>query len=152
MSLRVNPFEEEDHFLSSSVGADDDPNAREVWGSSRSSSTLVEEAASLMGHDSSQTSSELLESSPSAESDLGSAVQGHGKLRPLYAADRQLTPDESSRRGVDMKLTLRSRKGHRKSRQGCFNCKRRKIKVGRFAILYECVLNPPSVPRDITCM
>lgn len=132
MSLRANPFEEGDHLLSSSVGADDDPNAREVWDSSRSSSTLVEDATSLMGHNGSQASLELIESSPSAESDLGSAAQSHGRLRPLYAADRQSTPDESSRRAVDMKLALRSRKGHRKSRQGCFNCKRRKIKVGHF--------------------
>lgn len=132
MSLRINPFEGEGHLLSSSVGADDGPNAREVWDSSRSSSTLVEDATSLMGHNGSQTSSELIESSPSAESDLGSVAQGHGKLRPLYAADRLSTPDESSRQALDMKLTLRSRKGHRKSRQGCFNCKRRKIKVGRF--------------------
>jgi len=35
------------------------------------------------------------------------------------------------RHQVELSQNLRSRKGHKKSRQGCYNCKRRKIKVRR---------------------
>jgi hypothetical protein len=50
-------------------------------------------------------------------------------LRPLHSGAHQPGYEDSLPRVPDLKLAQRSRKGHRKSRQGCFNCKRRKIKV-----------------------
>lgn len=41
-------------------------------------------------------------------------------------------PLEIPGRYPDMRLSQRTRKGHRKSRQGCYNCKKRKIKVVKF--------------------
>jgi hypothetical protein len=42
-----------------------------------------------------------------------------------------------------------SRKGHKKSRQGCFNCKRRKIKAGRHSESRD-LANSHAVPRKST--
>jgi len=46
---------------------------------------------------------------------------------PQWQAQSILEPDKNSL--VEPTVTKQSRKGHRKSREGCFNCKRRKIKV-----------------------
>lgn len=36
---------------------------------------------------------------------------------------------EHSQESDEQEVVQKSRKGHKKSRQGCFNCKKRKIKV-----------------------
>jgi hypothetical protein len=67
------------------------------------------------------------DSSSSSESELTSNT--FVALRPLYTSVTQSNSEHGPQSASDMKLVQRSRKGHRKSRQGCFNCKRRKIKV-----------------------
>jgi hypothetical protein len=102
---------DEDSFLVPSNGA---PGR---WSSS--SSTLAEAASPLLSRNLSRSSI-----------GLNDADSSQVPLGPLYAAGNQPDGVQSSRKVLDTKLALRSRKGHRKSRQGCFNCKKRKIKVG----------------------
>jgi len=96
-------------------------------------------SATVIGDDG-MSSSELVEnvseqrpylnekdSSSSSESELASNT--FVALRPLYTSVSQSNSEQGPQLASDMKLVQRSRKGHRKSRQGCFNCKRRKIKV-----------------------
>jgi hypothetical protein len=49
-------------------------------------------------------------------------------------------------------LSLRQRKGHRKSRQGCFACKQRKIKVSHSIHMLQDRADAPLVSRDISNM
>ena len=159
MARKIDTFDEEDHLMPSTVGidaraiTDEHHQGQESWASSRSPSTLVEDATSLIGQNGSQSSLDLTESSPSSNSDRR-AAPNHGKLRPLYAAGHQSSLDDSSHRALEVKLTLRSRKGHRKSRQGCYNCKRRKIKVGNLSALLELLIITKTFPvsGDFTSM
>lgn len=69
--------------------------------------------------------------SETAQSDEPKATTFSGsddvEAPPQRQAQSILEPDKKSL--VGPAVTQRSRKGHRKSREGCFNCKRRKIKV-----------------------
>jgi hypothetical protein len=71
----------------------------------------------------------LNEKDSSTSSDSEPSTSTFVALRPLYTSARQSVSEHGPQSVSDMKLVQRSRKGHRKSRQGCFNCKRRKIKV-----------------------
>ena len=48
--------------------------------------------------------------------------------RSRSSQSREHSQESDSQHGVD-EVVQKSRKGHKKSRQGCFNCKKRKIKV-----------------------
>jgi hypothetical protein len=63
----------------------------------------------------------------------------------LCRTQRISDQDENSSDGTKVPPT--SRKGHRKSREGCFNCKRRKIKVC-IRLMFDALANLASVPRD----
>ncbi len=89
------------------------------------------------------------DSSSSCESDLASNT--FVALRPLYTSVPQPISEHGPLSASDMKLVQRSRKGHRKSRQGCFNCKRRKIKVGPTTRSWASA-NPVAVPRNTASM
>lgn len=71
----------------------------------------------------------LNEKDSSTSSDSEPSTNTFVALRPLYTSARQSVSEYGPQSASDIKLVQRSRKGHRKSRQGCFNCKRRKIKV-----------------------
>jgi hypothetical protein len=71
----------------------------------------------------------LNEKDSSTSSDSEPTPNNFVALRPLYTSVSQSVSEHGPQSVSDMKLVQRSRKGHRKSRQGCFNCKRRKIKV-----------------------
>lgn len=71
----------------------------------------------------------LNEKDSSTSSDSEPSTSNFVALRPLYTSVTQSVSEHGLQSASDMKLVQRSRKGHRKSRQGCFNCKRRKIKV-----------------------
>jgi hypothetical protein len=72
------------------------------------------------------------EKDSSTGSDSEMSTTNFVALRPLYSSVSQSISEHGMQSGSEMKLVQRSRKGHRKSRQGCFNCKRRKIKVSVF--------------------
>jgi len=140
MSLRRETVDEESFQVNPIVYLDDFGNGLESWDSAGSSSTLVEDASSVMSRKGSQSSLDADAARQNAEYESYQATNSHVALRPLYAASRQSDPEDGSHKSGDMRITMRSRKGHRKSRQGCFNCKRRKIKVRIFSAWYALIL------------
>lgn len=69
--------------------------------------------------------------SPSSTTKTATAADEEASLRDRSDRVKDSLEDEVQEAEVNyVKISpQRSRKGHKKSRQGCFNCKRRKIKV-----------------------
>lgn len=110
----------------------------ESWSSSSSATVIGDEgmssSESIKNASDHRPNLNEKDSSSSSESDLASN-NTFIALRPLYTSVVAQSSSEHAPQPVsDMKLVQRSRKGHRKSRQGCFNCKRRKIKVSFIAV------------------
>ena len=59
------------------------------------------------------------------------ALRSNANDEEILPAGREHQPETENVHSLPLEPTIaqRSRKGHRKSRQGCYNCKRRKIKV-----------------------
>lgn len=98
--------------------------------------------------------------SPVGESEGNGAI---GSGREMTSMERSRTHSSGATPALrkEMSLTLeqdelmedglpshRPRKGHKKSRGGCYNCKRRKIKVGFYSPHYSC-LNLPMLQAQI---
>lgn len=104
----------------------------ESWASPISSSTLLGDDG-ISGSKPCSTTPDhrpsVIEKELSTGSDSEISTTNFVALRPLYSSVSQAISEHGPPSRSELKLVQRSRKGHRKSRQGCFNCKRRKIKV-----------------------
>jgi hypothetical protein len=107
-------------------------------GTSRSSSTLPAEPPLLNPDIGPTSTTSSLNSSSEAQARPLAAKPSRPSTQ--FANVRHLAsgyepyPMEIPGRLPDMRLGQRTRKGHRKSRQGCYNCKKRKIKVLSFSL------------------
>ena len=74
---------------------------------------------------SSDSKSAIAREAPNAGEEAPNGTDGEGSEKP----DHQVTKNGEPSASEAVLPPQRSRKGHKKSRQGCYNCKRRKIKV-----------------------
>jgi hypothetical protein len=100
----------------------------ESWRPMTPSSRASEEPSSVPYQIASPSLRNPNQSDPSTDPNQRIVSNRYIALRPWYAASHQSGLDETLRSNSEAK-TPRSRKGHTKSRQGCFECKKRKIKV-----------------------
>jgi hypothetical protein len=121
----------------------------ESWTSSSSATLIGDDSKpnSELNENASDHRRSLNEKDSSISSDSEPSNSNFAALRPLYSSARQPVSERGPQSASDMQLVQRSRKGHRKSRQGCFNCKRRKIKVSVTAKSWT-TADPFEVPRD----
>ena len=129
-SIKMNENGDEPFVMRTAFDSTFTPGV-ESWTSS-SSATLIgddnmpnsELSENVSGH-----RPNLNEKDSSTSSDSEPSTSNFVALRPLYTSVTPSVSEHGQQSASGMKLLQRSRKGHRKSRQGCFNCKRRKIKV-----------------------
>ena len=134
---------------------DDHIKDDEFWNASSSSSILSGNEVVVSSGSSRNISSSLFaldETDAAIPSIADPSGTGPAALRPLYSGVRQSGFGDSLPRVPDLKLAQKSRKGHRKSRQGCFNCKRRKIKASISREIINTITEAQLVPRNVAVM
>ena len=97
------------------------------YAASLSVSALSQRVTPISTHSSDAPPSIVTTDNPAATDErLG---KGNNGLKNYWAGEFQDAENDASPAPVVKLPSQGSRKGHKKSRQGCYNCKRRKIKV-----------------------
>jgi len=122
---------------------------REFWDSSFPSSS-VGNANSLLSHSESSNPLKPIHATSSTASNRSITAGNPAVILPRYSTGHRPVLKEGMRAEPEAKLP-KSRRGHKKSRQGCFECKKRKIKVGSSPDLIDNT-EPSLVSRKSTGM